>query len=165
MQKATSFGGPFVLLPARLVDDWADAVQSDPNPDSGQYGAFCDGDSLIKVFPFHDAETVRLGQEPSELFWLPALDGGLLIQWIGADSLEALIAFAQSVAARDSWDEAIVFNTTEPEMVIMDSCGFDGDDQPKIQFELKPGQHLVQATYAEDSSTMAAVFRLRRHPG
>ena len=47
-------------------------------------------------------------------------------------------------------------------MRIMDSCGFDGDGQPKIDCVLDPGEYRINATYAEDDDTMATVFQLTK---
>jgi hypothetical protein len=75
-------------------------------------------------------------------------------------TLEDLVAFGQKVAAADQWQETLEFTIADPELQIMDSCGFDGDDQPKIAILVEPGEYQIAATYAEDENTMATVFRL-----
>jgi hypothetical protein len=160
METATSFGGPFILIPKRLAGEWSKAIGDSPDPDYGLYGEVCQGEELMHLISFHGVTVVRIAVEPSDLFWVPADQGGLIVQWVGADSLDDLVAFGQKVAASNEWQEMIEFTVLDPDVFIMDSCGFDGDGQPKIDVSVVPGEYEISAKYAEDEKTMASVYRL-----
>lgn len=162
METATSFGGPFVLLPKRLAGEWSKAIGDNPEPESGLYGEVCDSQDFMHLISFEGVTVVRIAEDPSDLFWIPTDRGGLVLQWVGADSLDDLIAFGEKVVATNEWQETLEFTIADSELRIMDSCGFDGDDQPKIDFSIDPGKYQISATYAEDDHTMATVFRLTR---
>ncbi|BCX48543.1 conserved hypothetical protein [Haloferula helveola] len=163
METATSFGGPFILLPKKLADEWSKAIGDDPRPDSGLYGEVCQFGSFMHPISFGGVTVVRIGDEPSDLFWVPSNDGGLILQWVGADSLDDLVSFGQRVADGDDWQETLELTLSEGEIRIMDSCGFEGDNQPKIDASLSPGKYRIDAAYAEDENTMATVFRLTKN--
>jgi hypothetical protein len=163
MKTATSFGGPFVLLPKRLFSDWVEGIGDAPDIDSGLYGEVCNspmGNAFAHIVPFMGGDIVRLCEMPDDLFWIPLDYGGVLAQCIAADSLEAFVEFALETATQNEWDEVIEFKVTEREFIVMDSCGFDGDDQPKIDLNLEPGMHRIESTYKEGESTYAYVFRI-----
>ncbi len=162
VKTATSFGGPFILLPMRLADEWSKAIGDTPEPESGLYGEVCGSEGFMHLISFQGSTVVRIAEEPSDLVWIFTDRGGLILQWVGADSLDDLVAFGQKIAAANEWQETLDFTIADPELRIMDSCGFDGDDQPKIDFSIDPGEYQINATYAEDSDTMATVFRLTK---
>jgi len=162
METAKSLGGQFVLLPSRLAGEWSKAIGDNPEPDSGLYGEVCESKDFMHLISFQGVSVVRIADEPSDLFWIPTDRGGLVLQWVGADSLDDLVAFGEKIAAADEWQETLDFTITDPELRIMDSCGFDGDDQPKIAILVEPGEYQIAATYAEDENTMATVFRLTK---
>ncbi len=162
MDTATSFGGPFVLLPLELTGEWSEAIGDSPEPDSGLYGEVCGVASLMHMISFHGVQVLRVAEEPGDLFWQPSDSGGLIIQWVGADSISQLLDFGLRVSERAEWQEQVEFDVSRAAMRIMDSCGFDDDGQPKIDFQLKQGKYLVEAVYAEDSDTMATIFQLTR---
>lgn len=162
MKTATSFGGPFILLPMRLSDEWSGAIGDTPEPESGLYGEVCGSEGLMHLILFQGSLVVRIAEEPSDLVWIPTDRGGLILQWVGADSLDDLVAFGQKIAAADEWQETVDLTIADPELRIMDSCGFDGDGQSKIDFSIDPGEYQINATYAEDDATMATVFRLEK---
>ena len=114
----------------------------------------------MHLISFQGVSVVRIAEEPSDLFWIPAERGGLLLQWGGAETLEELVAFGQKVAEANNWQETLDFTIANAELRIMDSCGFDGDNQPKIDFMIDPGEYQIRATYAEDDDAMVTVFQL-----
>ena len=162
METATSFGGPFVLLPKILANQWSKAIGDNPEPDSGLYGEVCGSEDFMHLISFQGRTVVRIAEEPGDLFWIPTDQGGLVLQWVGADSLDDLVAFGQKVAGTNDWQETLEFTISDPELRIMDSCGFDGDDQPKIDLSIDPGEYQISATYSEDENTMVTVFQLTK---
>ena len=160
--RATSFGGPYILLPRRKVPEWINRMGETPEPDRGLYGQLCSDNDYLFSLPFSGSSVLRLGEGPADLFWQPGSDGGLAVQWIGADSEEALLQFAREIAAADAWEESLEISVPDQEIRIMDSCGFENDGQPKIDIELQPGLYRASATYAENERTMAVVVRLQR---
>jgi len=162
METATSFGGPFVLLPKIFANQWSKAIGDNPEPDSGLYGEVCGSEDFMHLISFQGRTVVRIAEEPGDLFWIPTDQGGLVLQWVGADSLDDLVAFGQKVAGTNDWQETLEFTISDPELRIMDSCGFDGDGQPKIDLSIDPGEYQISATYSEDENTMATVFQLTK---
>ncbi len=150
------------MLPRKLSGEWSKAIGDVPEPDRRLYGEVCSGEGLMHLISFDGSTVVRIGEEPGDLFWLPDERGGLVVQWIGADSLEDLLMFAQKVAAAGDWQEALEITISDPELRMMDSCGFDGDEQPKIDVSIVPGDYEIRAAYAEDENTMATVFSLNK---
>ena len=162
MKTATSFGGPFVFIPIDLIDDWVNAMGEAPDSERGLYGKVCGHNSYMHSIPFGGTEVLRIAEDPSDLFWIPREDGGLIIQWIAAESLGDLIAHGEAVAESNQWEEVLSFEVANSRMCIMDSCGFDGDDQPKIDIDLSPGIYEVCATHNEGENTWATVFRVAK---
>ena len=162
MNQATSFGGPFVLMPKRLLDKWVESMGGVPDPEIGLYGEVCSEQSLMHVIRFEGAEIVRLAEEPSDLFWLPSELGGIVVQWMGADSAEQLLAYGEKIADEAKWDEELEFEVKESDLVLMDSCGFEGDGQPKIEISLSAGSYKIEAVYSESETVADTVFRIRK---
>ncbi|YCM43726.1 Imm21 family immunity protein [Verrucomicrobiaceae bacterium 227] len=165
LQHAESFGGPFIILPRNLVGSWVRDMGDHPTPDEGLYGKAChlDNPGYICAVPLQGTEVISITEDPSDIFWVPRKSGGLIIQWLAADSLEDLIAFGERVADnRDQWDETLEFEVPDSEVRIMDSCGFETDDQPKIDITLVPGLYQIKAALGEDETTMATVFEITR---
>ncbi|MCW1884506.1 immunity 21 family protein [Luteolibacter flavescens] len=164
MKTATSFGGPFILLPHRLAGEWSEALGDRPDTDQGLYGEVCKGTgtSFMSLIPFRGIEVLRISDVPHDLNWVPFHTGGLVIQCDFADSLEQLLDFVAAVAETEIWEERLEMNLDDTAIRIMDSCGFDGDGQPKIDVFLKPGKYRVEAGYAESETVGATIFRLSR---
>ena len=159
METATSYGGPFVVLPRSLIAAWVEGIGDRPTPDSGLYGKACGTPGLMHVVPFQGTDVLRIGEDPGDLFWVELPNGGIVIQWIAADSLDELIQFGREVVDRNKWLEELVVEIPEDGIQILDSCGFEGDDQPKIQASVSAGTFQVQATFEEGERTWATVFK------
>ncbi|MEJ6579276.1 MAG: Imm21 family immunity protein [Akkermansiaceae bacterium] len=163
LKAATSFGGPFVILPRSLTSAWAQEIGDSPTPDEGLYEQVCHVGSLsfMRAIPFQGIEVISIAEQPDDIFWVPQPSGGLIIQWIAADSLEGLIVFSRQAADRRiHWQETLEFEIVESEIRIMDSCGFETDDQPKIDVTLAPGRYQINAAYEEDDDNMAMIFKI-----
>jgi len=120
MKTATSFGGPYVLLPKRLFFDWIEAMGDDPNVDSGLYGEVCNSpksSAYAHIVQFLGADVVKVFEMPDDIFWIPLEYGGLLVQWIAADSLENLVDFALETATENEWDEVLNFEVQDREFI------------------------------------------------
>lgn len=114
----------------------------------------------MHLISFQGTQILRVAEMPDDLFWILSDSGGLIIQWVGADSLEQLVDFGRKVAEANAWQESLEFDVEDAAIRIMDSCGFEGDGQPKIDVQLAPGRYQVEAAYAENENTMATLFRL-----
>ena len=163
LKAATSFGGPFVILPRNLTTALVEEIGTSPTPDEGIYEQVCHVGTLgfMRSVPFQGIEVISIAEHPDDIFWVPRQSGGLIIQWIAADSLEGLIAFGKQVAdRRNHWQETLEFEILDAEMRIMDSCGFETDGQPKIDVTLPHGRYRINAAYEEDEDTMAMIFEI-----
>ncbi|WP_325100855.1 Imm21 family immunity protein [Haloferula rosea] len=162
MNSASSLGGPYVLVQDDRMNDWVRGIGPDPDPKRGLYGRVCKGGSLIERFDFEGSEVLRISDEPSDLLWRSLFDGGLVVQWVAAESEEDLIRFAETVAAREVWDESCVLRIRSSSVTIMDALGRPGDGEAKIVERLEPGDYQVDACLAEDDDNEALIVRLRR---
>ncbi len=164
-QTATSFGGPYVLLPKRLFTSWDEAIGENANTDSGMYGEVCNASrdcAFAHVIPFLDAEVVRLCEMPNDIHWVPLDYGGLIVQLVMAESLEYFVDFVLETVAMNQWEQRIEFEVKDREFLIMDSLGDDRDGQPKIHLTLEPGLHRVESLFRETSTIDAYVLLVSR---
>lgn len=164
-QTATSFGGPYVLLPKRLFTSWGEEIGENANTDSGMYGEVCNFSRdcvLAHVIPFLDAEVVRLCVMPDDIYWVPLDYGGLVVQWFTGDSSQEFLDYMWETVAMNQWEERIEFEVHDREFLIMDSLGDDRDGQPKIHLTLEPGLHRVESLYRETSTIDGYILRISR---
>ena len=59
METATSFGGPFILLPKSLAGEWSKAMGDSPDPASGLYREVCQFGSFMHLISFYGVTIVR----------------------------------------------------------------------------------------------------------
>ena len=160
MQHVSSLGGPRVLLPTRDVPRWISELGNEPTLDAGLYALACSiGDYCGIIRPW-DKPIIVFGDDPSDIYWLPDNDGGLLVRWVGAESLEQLIRFAKAASETDNWTEQIDWEAQSADYTLMDVCTFVGDTAPRIAITLPAGRYIIKSQYAESESVMTIVQRL-----
>ncbi|MFO1096328.1 MAG: Imm21 family immunity protein [Planctomycetaceae bacterium] len=161
MQHVTSFGGPRILLPTQDVERWIDEMGDEPTPDEGLYGLACSVDAYCGIIEPWDSPLLIFGDDPCDMFWSPHQEGGLFIRWIGADTLEQLTAFANSVADAGDWAERTEWDAQFGNYTLMDTCACPGDGQPRIEIALRAGEYVIESQYAESDDVMTIVQQLR----
>ncbi len=161
MQHVSSLGGPRVLLSTRDVERWINELGDEPTPDDGLYGLACSVNGYCGIIRPWDTPILILGDDPADIYWSSKRDGGLFIRWIGADSLEQLTAFAESVADAGNWTERVEWDAQFTNYTLMDTCTFFGDDATRIAMTIRAGKYVVESRYAESDDVMTIVQRLR----
>jgi len=160
MQYVSSLGGPRVMLPTSHIGHWIVELGTSPSPDNGLYGLACSINEYCGIISPWGTPLLIFGDDPSDIFYLADEYDGLLVRWVGAESLEHLAAFAIAEANTDSWDEEIEIEIVDEAMTIMDTCTFHDDRAPRIHLAMRIGMYKLYSRYAESSETMAIIHRL-----
>lgn len=160
MQHVSSLGGPRVLLPTQDVPRWIGELGNEPTPDAGLYALACSVDDYCGIIQPWGTPIIVFGDDPSDMYWSPDKDGGLFVRWVGAGSLEQLIAFAKAVSELDDWAERIEWDAQSTDYTLMDTCTFVGDTAPRVAITLPSGRYIIKSKYAESDSVMTIVQRL-----
>ncbi len=161
MQHVSSLGGPRVLLPTQDVERWINELGNEPTPDDGLYGLACSVSDYCGIIRPWDTPILIFGDDPTDIYWSPKTDGGLLIRWVGADSLEQLTAFAESVADAGNWTERIEWDAQFTNYTLMDTCTSVGDNAPRIAMTIPAGKYVIESQYAESDDVLTIVQNLR----
>ena len=164
MEIATSqFGDPFVLLPRSLSEAWEDAIfDEEPGSCGGLAGEITTGESWMRIIPFRGAEVLQVGEQANGVYWLPAAEGGMFLEILGADSLDGLGEFALTVASENNWTESLEVEIADGELRFMAAFGLEGDGLSRIDISISPGRYRVDARYAENSKVSAVVYRMAK---
>lgn len=160
IQRVTSYGGPRVLLPRNLVDKWISELDEIPEPDSGLYGLACSVPGYCGVMQYWGTHLLIFGEDPSDIYFLPDKYDGLFFRWVGADSIEQLTEFAIAQADCDKWDDSTQIRISDPKLTVMDTCTFEGDASPRIEFSLKCGEYRIHSRYVESTDVITILHRL-----
>ena len=160
-QHASSLGGPRVLLPSEEVELWIKQLGDNPTPDEGLYGLACSINDYCGIIRPWNTSLLVFGDDPSDIYWSPENDGGLLIRWVAASTLEELTAFAKSVAARGDWMEYIEWHAQSTNYTLMDTCSYVDDNAARIDLVLSPGKYVIESQFAEAGDVATIVQRLR----
>ena len=160
MQYVSSLGGPRVMLPTSEIGLWVDKLGASPTPDDGLYGLACSVNEYCGVISPWGTPLLIFGDQPSDIFYIPDQYDGLLVRWVGADSIERLSAFAIAEASTDAWDETNEIEIVDKEMTIMDTCTYHDDDAPRIQLAMRIGTYRLCSRFAQSSDVMAIIHRL-----
>ncbi|MBL8820348.1 MAG: hypothetical protein JNL58_30270 [Planctomyces sp.] len=121
MQYVSSLGGPRVLLPTSDIGRWIDELGTSPKPSSGLFGLACSINRYCGIISPWGTPLLIFGDDPSDIFYFEDEYDGLLVRWVGADSLERLAAFAIAEANTDSCDEMMEIEIVNEAMTIMDT--------------------------------------------
>ncbi len=160
MQYVSSLGGPRVMLPTSDVGRWIDELGKSPTPDAGLYGLACSINEYCGVISPWGTPLLIFGDDPSDIFYFADQYDGLLVRWVGAESLDRLAEFAIEEASTESWDEKKEIDIVDKAMTIMDTCTHHHDDAPRIHLSMRIGTYKLFSRYAESSDTMAIIHRL-----
>jgi hypothetical protein len=160
MQFVSSLGGPRVLLPTQDVPRWIGELGNEPTPDAGLYALACSVNDYCGIIQPWGTPIIVFGDDPSDMYWSPDKEGGLFVRWVGAGSLEQLIAFAKAVSEMDDWAERIEWDAQSTDYTLMDTCTFVGDTAPRVAITIPSGRYIIKSKYAESDSVMTIVQRL-----
>jgi hypothetical protein len=142
------------------VDRWITELGNEPTLDAGLYRLACSVNDYCGIIRPWGAPIIVFGDLPSDIYWLPDQDGGLFIRWVGAESLEQLIAFAKAISKTNNWTEQIEWDAQSADYTLMDTCTFVGDTAPRIEINLPAGKYMIRSQYAESDNVTTIVQRL-----
>jgi len=162
MQHVSSLGGPRVLLPTQDIERWITELGDAQTPENGLYGLACSVNDYCGIIQPWDTPILIFGDDPSDMFWAPRKNGGLFIRWVGANSLEQLLDFADVVASQGNWTKQIEWDAQFINYTLMDSCTFSGDHAPRIVIDLALGRYVIESQYAESENVTAIVQQMRK---
>lgn len=148
------------MLPTSEIELWIESLGASPTPDVGLYGLACSINEYCGTIAPWGTPLLIFGDDPSDIFYFPDQYDGLLVRWVGADSLERLAAFALAEANTDSWDEKMEIEIVNEAMTIMDTCTFHDDDAPRIHLSMKIGTYKLYSRYVESTFVKAIIHRL-----
>ena len=148
------------MLPTAHVGRWVDQFGEAPTPDNALCNLACSINDYCGVISPWGTPLLIFGDDPSDIFYFPDQHDGLLVRWVGADSLEQLAAFAIAESNTEIWDEKIEIKIFDKAMTIMDTCTHHHDDAPRIHLSMRIGTYQLYSRYAESSDVMAIIHRL-----
>jgi Immunity protein 21 len=178
---AGTAGGPHVLLPEPLLDEWRGAVGcTDPiDPaDPADYARACRIRTWTGAIPCGSGTALVFSGDVGPIAWIPseAPGHGHFVQWVGIDD-EALIApalqtvqLAQSLAAPDA--ETLEFDVAPPGSLILFDSAETGRDMraclkrspfwtarpiEHLRITLASGRYKIRSAYFEAPGIMMAV--------
>lgn len=160
MQYVSSLGGPRVLLPTSDIRRWIDKFGESRSAEDGLYGLANSINAYCGAISPWGTQLLIFGDDPADIFYFPNHFDGLLVRWVGADSLDQLRDFALAEANRSSWDERMELKVVENDMTIMDTCSHHEDNAPRIHLVMRKGTYAICSRYAENSDVMAIIHRL-----
>jgi hypothetical protein len=148
------------MLPTSEVGRWIENFDHSASQDDGLYGIACSINDYCGVISPWGTQLVIFGDDPSDIIYFPKHYDGLLVRWVGADSLDRLREFAVAEADTDSWDEITEFTIIEKDMTIMDTCTYNEDKAPRIHLTMRIGTYTIYSRYVNSSDVMAIIHRL-----
>ena len=167
-------GGPHIFIPEEYVDDWMGSDywwdNIDPN-DQSDYARACRVEGWVGKVKCGQGEATIFGGDVGPIAWIPTfrLIGGLMVQWIAADSEEDVI----KLVCENNFDQLIDEKQIECSELATGRSGimrlFDsvenGKNIPMQEddlIRLSPGKYLLRAGYVETDSMMLVLRELRR---
>lgn len=165
-------GGPHIVVPEeylscwRGIEGWRD--HADP-ADQSDYARACRVRNWLGVLSCGASNALVLGGDVGPIAWYKSddSDGGLLVQWIGADNHEDVTATLNSPglasALYGSDSESAEFAIGDSGAVRLFDAAESGDDirGDSKRLNLIPGRHLVLAGYLETEKVMLVVRQIR----
>jgi hypothetical protein len=157
-----SNGGPLLLLPSELLQQWRGTATSD-------YERACAVDDEVAALDVGTGVGLVLGDEPHQTSWATADEGGLLVRWVYADDESDVWAAVDNAEDADFelTNGADFVVGASGRCVLLDSAD-PGDDlrSEHLEVSLAPGAYLLStATLAPSEKTRVLVHRLRRRAG
>lgn len=167
-------GGVHLLIPIeelhswRGIDGWIDGGTEDDS----DYARACRIGSWVGLIGCGNSEALVFSGDVGPVAWLPDsnLQDGSFLQWLGADSDEQILTFANSQSALDCLNEpgaeSLEFATGRSGTLRLMSAA-DGIGQfqnPYRDINLRPGKYSVRCGYHSSQDLMLVVRRFQRLP-
>jgi len=105
------------------------------------------------------------GVIPADIYWLPQLGERLFARWIAAETHDTFVDFVSREFCADDWPHSTQWLIGEPDLTLMDSCSFRGDDRFRLRLDLIPGVATVYSRYASDDANVCVASDSTRRVG
>ncbi|WP_405439729.1 immunity 21 family protein [Streptomyces avidinii] len=139
-----SGGGPFVVVPAAVLNLWEGADSDGPESD---YDRACTVSGYARLLAVGPAQALVLGDEPSSTAFLP--EHGVFVRWVAAESEADLLGSVGAALADVVWEDSQVWDVPGP-VVLFDSAwpGSEVEPDNHRRVDLAAGRYEVRAALA-----------------
>src|SRR5690349_19897531 len=129
MDYAETEGGPFILLPLELKKKWT-GVGDDDDESTSDYARTEQFGQGIGVLDVGDGQALIFGTAEVTAF-LPAGDGGVLIQRVYGDEDDDVVAATKHALASAEWKATgVKLNVGKGKLALFDSaCAYEDADE------------------------------------
>jgi len=142
MKWIESAGGPLILMPKSLLPQWGGASRETPLV-GDDYGRACAVTDYLESLPVGAGTALVLGDSPDRTCAFESSLGMALLRWGCADSEELLLAAAKKSIATAEVLETLIYEVTEPELVLFDSVYSGIGAEEFLKLRLEPGEYTV----------------------
>lgn len=109
----------------------------------GDYGRACAVTDYLGSLPVGIGTALVLGDTPDRTSIFEIRLGMALLRWSCADSEELLLAAAEKSIATAEVLETLIYEVTEPELVLFDSAYSGTEAKESLKLRLEPGEYTV----------------------
>ena len=167
-------GGPLILIPLPLVARWegtdppnggrvvhAEFRWSVPEGIATDYDRACDVRDNLGIIDVAGAHALVLGDEPNDTCFCSTSDGGVLVRWDFAPSLEAVETLLHRLPTEGFVSESLQFNVQQSPFVLFDSACSGSAIKESVIVALPPGIYEVATCrWQPDRETCLLLHRL-----
>jgi len=161
-----SGAGPLLLLPARLLRDWAGAAvptaRPPGSPAARDYDRACAvGDvGTIRVGP---GRGLVLGGDPLPTTWVVRGEGGLLVRWLAAEDETSLLARANRIP-EEAWKSTRRRIELPGGPLVLFRAAASGDrvGRDSLVLRVPPGTYRIEEAVVHEPETSVLAYRLVR---
>ena len=174
LQWFTGSGGPQLLLPEELLEEWSgvDSPRNgrvvktkgkwDEDAPATDYDRACDVEELIECVEVGAGHGIVLGGEPHPTAFLPRPNGGLLVRWVqGRTEREVLEALGR-IDADDDGTPAFIEARPGPLLLFDAACPGGEVEEDRVVLDLHPGRYVAGASTVQTGDVELIVIKLDR---
>jgi len=165
-------GGPHILAPVESLANWRGIegfAELGPD-DTSDYARACKvKDWLGKIPSGANSEVVVLSGDVGAVAWFPNADGdgGLLVQWLGCDSEDAILVLLSDWEALFPEDRvfagALKFDTGQSGTLMLFDATERGSEiaSSNLKLDLPPGHYEIRAALFETDNCEVVLRQVR----
>ena len=165
-------GGPHILSPIECLKSWC-GIEGSANlgpDDKSDYARACKVRGWLGKIPSGaHAEVVVLSGDVGLVTWFPNADGdgGLLVQWLGCDSEEAILTLLSAWEALGPEDrifaEPLKFNTGKSGTLMLFDATERGSEitSSGLKLDLPPGHYEIRAALFKNDNCEVVLREIR----
>lgn len=170
-----TLGGPHLLVSTESLRSWNGlerAFDHLSSEDISDYARACRIKNWVGMIEVGESNALVLSGDAGAISWISNSDsiGGLLVQWIGADSEQQILEGIENGSVlnclTDSNAERLIYSVNGSGLMYLIDSVDSGKDlrQPYINIDMTAGEYLVESGYFEDPDLMLIVRRFTKTP-